>query len=1110
LGWPPNPSAALEQPRRSLRRDPDEARALKFLSRFSGYFLAESSRQLGRPTSTNASPEPARLPSPLRILFAAARAVLSVAGGQTAKDDVMQLMTRVVSGLKRRSQGGLMAVARIQDRRIEVIPLRHLQPVGADSFDEAVLLRVLSEVRNGDFSVRMPLDWVGVGGKIADRLNEVIAANQTLGDELAKVSRVVGKEGRLSQRVALRGSDGVWAESIESVNSLIDDLVRPTLEVQRVIGAVASGDLSKKITAEVRGEMLELKNTLNAMVDQLNGFVSEVTRVAREVGTEGKLGQAAAVTIEVGGVWKELTDNVNLMAGNLTGQVRDIAEVTTAVANGDLSKKISADVQGEFLELKNTVNAMVDQLNRFASEVTRVAFEVGVEGKLGGQAQSAEVAGVWKDLTDNVNQLAANLTNQVRAIADVATAVTEGDLTRQVGVQASGEVAVLKDKLNEMIRNLRETTRLNTEQDWLKTNLARFTRMLQGQRDLATVSSMILSELAPLVSAQHGVFYTLASLEDGGEAVLRYQAGYGYQERKALANQFRLGEGLVGQCALEKQRILLTDVPGDYVRITSGLGESVPLNIIVLPILFEGSVRAVVELASFSRFSPTHQAFLDQLTESIGLVLNTIEANTLTETLLKQSQSQAQELQSRQQELRGSYEEASRLAEQNIEVERKRQDVELAKRLVEEEAEQLAISSKYKSEFFSNMSHELRTPLNSLLILAQELKDNPEHNLTETQVQYASVIQSSGSDLLRLLNDILDLAKVESGTVTLDISQLALSELRETIVRDFGHVADQKGVAFSVTLERDLPPSIATDPPRLRQVLNNLLSNAFKFTETGEVSARIRRAKRGWRPEHDELQQARTVIAFEIADTGIGITPQTQRRIFEAFSQANGTTARQYGGTGLGLSISRELVRLLGGEITLTSQPDHGSTFTVYLPSTSTATPPPPPTPTATATPTPTATPPPRASQPATLTDLAGVKALIIDDDIRNIFALSTLLEHGQLDVVSAESGREAIAILKQTPEIEIVLVDIMMPIMDGYATIKAIRELPPYQHIPILAVTANVTPGERARTIEAGASEYIPKPVDPNDLMIVLGQWLPAIAAARRPRLADDRPTAR
>jgi signal transduction histidine kinase/HAMP domain-containing protein/ActR/RegA family two-component response regulator len=976
----------------------------------------------------------------------------------------------------------------------------------ADSLDEAVLLRVLTDVKGGDFSVRMPLDWTGVAGKIADRLNDVIAANETLGTELARVSRVVGKEGKLSQRIALRGSDQVWSESIESVNNLIEDLVRPTSEMQRVIGAVADGDLSKKITADVHGEVLELKNTINAMVDQLNRFISEVTRVAREVGTEGKLGQAAAVTIEVGGVWKDLTDNVNLMAGNLTGQVRNIAEVTTAVANGDLSKKISADVKGEFLELKNTVNAMVDQLNRFASEVTRVAREVGVEGKLGGQAQSAEVAGVWKDLTDNVNQLAANLTNQVRAIADVATAVTEGDLTRQVGVEASGEVAVLKDKLNEMIRNLRETTRQNTEQDWLKTNLERFTRMLQGQRDLATVSSMILSELAPLVSAQHGVFYTLASPEEGDEPVLRYQAGYGFKERKNLASHFRLGEGLVGQCAQEKERILLTDVPADYVRINSGLGESPPLNIIVLPILFEGSVRAVVELASFSHFSPTHQAFLDQLTESIGLVLNTIEANTLTENLLKQSQSQAQELQSRQEELRSTNEDlgnqASRLAEQNIEVERKNQEVERAKRLVEEKAEQLAVSSRYKSEFFSNMSHELRTPLNSLLILARELEDNPDKNLTDAQVQYASVIHSSGSDLLRLLDDILDLAKVESGTVTLDISELSLADLRDGLQRDFGHVAEHKGVDFSVELAEDLPESIATDPGRLRQVLKNLLTNAFKFTDRGEVSVRVSRMDSGWNPANDSLSHAGAVTAFSVSDTGVGISEDLQRRIFEAFAQADGTTARQYGGTGLGLSISRELVRLLGGEIALASTPDQGSTFTVYLPSA----------PDADAgtgdeaedSPARETREAPAAPAPPTRrrvgTHLVGMKALIVDDDFRNIFALTTLLERGELKVLSADTGEEGVSVLRQTPDIDVVLVDIMMPVMDGYATMRAMRRLPLRVDLPIIAVTANVSAGERQRCIDAGASAYIPKPVETDHLLSVLGEWLPATPAAQPP----------
>jgi signal transduction histidine kinase/CheY-like chemotaxis protein/HAMP domain-containing protein len=984
--------------------------------------------------------------------------------------------------------------------------MKGLQRGSTGSLDAGLLLGVLTRAQHGDFSARMPVDWTGVPGKIAATLNDVIAANETLERELSRVSHSVGKEGQLSQRLAVPRATAAWDASIEAVNGLIEALVRPTSEMQRVIGAVARGDLTKKINADVQGEMLELKNTINAMVDQLNRFVSEVTRVAREVGTEGKLGQAAAVTIEVGGVWKDLTDNVNLMAGNLTGQVRNIAEVTTAVANGDLSKKISADVKGEFLELKNTVNAMVDQLNRFASEVTRVAREVGVEGKLGGQAQSAEVAGVWKDLTDNVNQLAANLTNQVRAITDVATAVTEGDLTRQVGVEASGEVAVLKDKLNEMIRNLRETTRQNTEQDWLKTNLERFARMLQGQRDLRTVSGMILSELAPLLSVQHGVFYTLDDADD--EPVLRYQAGYGFSERKHLATQFRLGEGLVGQCAVEKERILLTDVPADYVRITSGLGESIPLNIIVLPILFEGSIKAVVELASFSRFSAVHQAFLDQLTESIGLVLNTIEATTLTENLLTQSQSQASELRSRQEDLRSSNEDlerqATRLAEQNIEVEAKNAEVERAKRLVEEKAEQLAVSSRYKSEFFSNMSHELRTPLNSLLVLAGELKANHEQNLTQEQVDFAATIHSSGTDLLRLLNDILDLAKVESGTVRLEVEELALIDLQQSLEREFCPVAENKGISFGIELAADLPQTITTDSRRLRQVLKNLLSNAFKFTERGDVTMGVTRPEASWLPAAANLEAAESILAFRVTDTGIGIAEDMQRGIFEAFAQADGSTARRYGGTGLGLSISRELVRLLGGEMTLSTQLGEGSTFTVYLPqsissetvlttsetgSTGTASESGSPD---TADLSALGAPRARAALPAEpVADLSDKKALVVDDDIRNIFALTTLLERGRLAVVAAESGAEAIEILNRTPDIDIVLMDIMMPIMDGYATMRAMRQLPAGAGIPILAVTAKAASGERERCLDAGATAYIPKPVDAAELMLVLEEAL-------------------
>jgi CheY-like chemotaxis protein/HAMP domain-containing protein len=1005
-----------------------------------------------------------------------------------------------------------------------------VSPVAATgTVDSTVLLSVLARVREGDFAARMPLEWTGVAGKIADGLNDVIIANQSLAAELARVGQVVGKEGRLSQRVVLGGWAQGWSESIHSVNSLIDDLVRPTVEMQRVIGAVADGDLSKKVSADVQGEMLELKNTINAMVDQLNGFISEVTRVAREVGTEGKLGQAAAVTIEVGGVWKDLTDNVNLMAGNLTEQIRNIAEVTTAVANGDLSKKISIDVKGEFLELKNTVNAMVDQLKTFSHEVTRVAREVGVEGKLGGQAQSKEIGGVWKDLTDNVNQLAANLTNQVRAISDVATAVIEGDLTRQVSVEASGEVALLKDKLNEMIRNLRETTDQNLEQDWLKTNRERFTRMLQGQDDLTAVSSMILSELASLVSAQHGVFYSMTT-SDRGEPVLELQAGYGYEERRHLSTSFRLGEGLVGQCAKEKKRILLTDVPGDYVRINSGLGESPPLNIIVLPVLFEGSLRAVVELASFSRFSVTHQAFLDSITESIGIVLSTIDAAALTESLLRQSQSQGEELRAQQEELRGSNSDLARqaklLAEQNLLAEQKNLEVEESKRLIEEKVSQLAVSSKYKSEFIANMSHELRTPLNSLLILAQQLEENPDANMTDTQVEYASVIHSSGKELLTLLNSILDLAKVESGTVRAENAGVSIGELRTRLLREFEPVAREKGLDYSIDLAADCPEILVTDPQRLRQILKNLLANAFKFTESGSVAVQIGMVDDGWSQQTRGLVDAPSVVSFSVSDTGIGIDVRQQQRIFEAFAQGDGTTARRYGGTGLGLSISRELASLLGGEIRVSSTQGRGSTFTVYLPTGRDSQD------ARTVTPAQSSaadldpleagseTPGSRLIEPfiserdqrpigRNESPIAGVKILVVDDDIRNIHAMAALLERGHADVTVVESGTEAIATLKTAPDIDLVLMDIMMPVMDGYDTIRAIRAMDRLKTLPVIAVTGKAMAGERQRCLDAGATDYVSKPVDTAELFAALRPWLPTTPRRSDPLIVPAQPAA-
>ncbi|MDB5327051.1 MAG: hypothetical protein JWM57_2620 [Phycisphaerales bacterium] len=1438
----------------------------------------------------------------------------------------------------------------------------------ADRLDEAVLLSVLSDVKDGDFSVRMPLEWTGVGGKIADRLNEVIAANQTLGAELARVSRVVGKEGKLSQRVAFRGSDRAWSESIESVNSLIEDLVRPTSEMQRVIGAVAGGDLSKKITADVQGEVLELKNTINAMVDQLNRFVSEVTRVAREVGTEGKLGQAAAVTIEVGGVWKDLTDNVNLMAGNLTGQVRNIAEVTTAVANGDLSKKISIDVKGEFLQLKNTVNAMVDQLNAFASEVTRVAREVGVEGKLGGQAQSKEVGGVWKDLTDNVNHLAANLTNQVRniadvttavangdlskkitvpvkgeilelkntinvmvdqlnsfasevtrvarevgtegklggqadvrgvagtwkdltdnvnsmannltnqvrniaqvttavatgdlskkitvdakgeiaeladtinvmvdqlssfaaevtrvarevgtegklggqadvrgvagtwkdltdnvnsmannltdqvrniadvtkavaagdlsrkitvevkgeilelkntvnsmvdqlrafasevarvarevgtegklggqanvqgvagtwkdltdnvnymannltdqvrniaqvttavangdlskkitvevrgeilelkltintmvdqlnsfasevtrvarevgtegklggqaevrgvagtwkdltdnvntmadrltnqvrgiatvvtsvangdlkrkltvhakgeiaeladtingmidtlatfadqvttvarevgvegklggqasvpgasgtwrdltdnvnqlaanlttqvrAIAEVATAVTKGDLTRSIIVETQGEVAALKDTINEMIRNLRDTTQKNTEQDWLKTNLAKFSRMLQGQKDLLTVGRLILSELAPVVSAQHGVFYMMdnSKLDD---PALHLLASYAYKERKSIDNRFKLGEGLVGQCALEKEKILLSNVPSDYVKIGSGLGEAPPTNIIVMPVVFEGQVKAVLELASFERFNPSHEQFLDQLTESIGIVLNTIEANMRTEDLLKQSQSLARELQAQQEELQQTNAEledkAKLLADQNVEVERKNSEVEQARQALEEKAKQLALTSKYKSEFLANMSHELRTPLNSLLILSDQLAKNNDGNLTLRQVDFAKTIHASGNDLLTLINDILDLSKIESGTVVVDVGEVPFRDLGDYVERTFRHVAESRRLEFGVAIAADLPRAVNTDAKRLQQVLKNLLSNAFKFTEAGAVTMGVSLVNDGWNTENQSLNAARSVIAFTVSDTGIGIPSEKQQIIFEAFQQADGSTNRKYGGTGLGLAISREIAGLLGGEIKLFSTPGQGSTFTLYLPQAF---------PTAKslrkqggAAP---ALPPMYSGQElaemrpalehavltlqddildiepmsaAVMDDMGDIQPsdrvlLVVENDVNFARFLIELAHENGFKVVLAQRGSSALKLAAQVQPHAITL-DINLPDIDGWRVLNRLKDDPAQRHVPVQIIT---TDEDRERGLRMGAMGALTKPLKNRD----------------------------
>ena len=1068
------------------------------------------------------------------------------------------------------------------------------------------IAEVATAVARGDLSRKITVDVRGEILELKDTINTMVDQLRSFASEVTRVAREVGTDGKLGGQALVPGVGGTWKDLTDSVNSMASNLTAQVRNIAEVSTAIARGDLSKKITVNVSGEILLLKETINTMVDQLNAFASEVTRVAREVGSEGRLGGQANVP-GVGGTWKDLTDNVNFMAGNLTAQVRNIAEVTTAVARGDLSRKITVDVKGEILELKNTINTMVDQLNAFAAEVTRVAREVGTEGKLGGQAQVPGVAGTWKDLTDNVNVMAANLTeqvrgivkvvtavangvltqkltvnakgevaalaetinnmtdtlatfadqvttvarevgvegrlggqanvpgaagtwkdlvgnvnlladnltNQVRAIAEVATAVTKGDLTRSIQVEASGEVAELKDNINTMINNLRLTTERNTEQDWLKTNLARFTGMLQGQRDLGTVGRMLLSELAPLVNAQQGVIYQMESEDSGALVMLSAFAGDG---QGGHLSSLKLGEGLIGQCALEKRRMLIGDLPPDRtVPIRSGLFEAVPRNVIVLPILFEDRVKAVIELASLGAFTASHLAFLEQLTSSIGIVLNSIEATMQTEGLLKQSQQLAAELQAQQKELQQTNEQlaqkAQQLAEQNVEVERKNQEIEQARRALEEKAKELALTSKYKSEFLANMSHELRTPLNSILVLGQQLSDNPEGNLTPKQVEFSRTIHAAGTDLLNLISDILDLSKIESGTVSVQAEEVFFSGLLDAVARPFRHEAETKHLSFEIHTDPQLTRSIVTDSKRLQQVLKNLLSNAFKFTEQGGVRLSVSPASRGWTEDHPLLSKTGSVVAFEVTDSGIGTPAEKQRIIFEAFQQADAGTSRKYGGTGLGLAISRELAALLGGEIQLRSAPGKGSTFTLYLPQAYVGP----------ASGTGAVDVKPSTVAPLQLSRVTAVELpaepitddrdsvqpedailLIVEDDPHYAGILCDLARNKGFKVLVANRGADALALARQYHPSAVSL-DVFLPDMLGWTVLNHLKQDPATRHIPVQMLTMDE---DRRHGLARGAFAFVTKPTTPKSLDQALTR-IKEFATPRRKRLlvVEDNP---
>jgi CheY-like chemotaxis protein/signal transduction histidine kinase/HAMP domain-containing protein len=968
------------------------------------------------------------------------------------------------------------------------------------------IAEVATAIAGGDLSKKITVDVRGEILLLKETLNTMVEQLRSFAAEVTRVAREVGTDGRLGGQAVVPGVAGTWKDLTDNVNLLAANLTTQVRNIAEVTTAVARGDLSRKITVDVKGEILELKNTINTMVDQLNGFASEVTRVAREVGTEGLLGGQAQVP-GVAGTWKDLTDTVNVMAANLTEQVRGIVKVVTAVANGDLKQNLTVKSKGEVAALAETINNMTDTLAIFADQVTTVAREVGVEGRLGGQANVPGAAGTWKDLTGNVNLLAANLTTQVRAIAEVATAVTKGDLTRSIQVDARGEVAELKDNINTMIDNLRLTTERNTEQDWLKTNLAKFTNMLQGQRDITTVGRLLLSELTPLVNAQQGVIYQMGGEETSG---LRLLASYADDGLNGHPKALRLGQGLVGQCAADRRRMLITELPGIAVPIGSALFKAPPRNIIVLPVLFENQLKAVIELASMHTFTTLQLTLLDQLTASIGIVLNSIEATMQTEGLLTQSQQLAAELQAQQRELQQTNEQleqkAQQLAERNVEVERKNQEIEQARRAVEEKASELALTSKYKSEFLANMSHELRTPLNSILILGQQLADNPDHNLTPKQVDFARTIHGAGTDLLNLISDILDLSKIESGTVTVEADEIFFTNLLDMVGRTFRHEADTRGLAFDVQLDPDLGRSVTTDSKRLQQVLKNLLSNAFKFTAQGSVRLNVSLAKAGWSADHPVLSQVPAVVAFEVADTGIGIPPDKHKVIFEAFMQADASTNRKYGGTGLGLAISRELTSLLGGEIHLRSTPGQGSAFTLYLPlryvgpsaAIRAATGP--------------AGPQASPAGPRIVTverpiepipdDRLNIEPgdailLIVEDDPHYARIMVDLARDKGFKTLLAMRGEDALDLAKQYQPTAVSL-DVFLPDMLGWNVLSQLKQNPLTRHIPVQIITLDE---DRQHGLSRGAFSFVNKPTTPEGISQALTR-IKEFAKPRRKRL--------
>jgi CheY-like chemotaxis protein/methyl-accepting chemotaxis protein len=856
---------------------------------------------------------------------------------------------------------------------------------------------VATATSNGDLSQKITQQ--GKAGEVLELAVTINAMNEQLGifaSEVTRVSREIGTEGMLGGQADVENVSGTWKDLTDNVNIMATNLTRQVREISVIAKATSNGDLTQTVNEIGKGgEVLDLARTINNMNIQLGTFATEVTRVAQEIGTEGQLGGQAKVE-GVRGTWKELTNNVNIMASNLTSQVREIAIVTSATAKGNLSLLITEDGKaGEVLTLAKTINAMNAQLGVFASEVTRVAYEIGTEGILGGQAEIDNVSGTWKSLTDNVNVMAANLTSQVREISIVATASSNEDFSQQIIQQGkSGEVLELaitlntmNAALNSMTSNLRAISTENESEKWMKTGQSGLNDHMRGEQAVHTIARSVITYLSKYVGAKLGVIY----LMNDDATKLNLTGTYAYTKRKGLTTTLKIGEGLVGQAAFEQETILLTDVPKDYVTISSGLGDKTPQNILVSPFILEGKVIGVLELGSFKPFTDRAIDLVKVVGENIAVSINSAKDRERMKDLLDNAQVQAQDLQVQQDALKQLNEDleeqtnslkdseqklqvqaeeltvtneeleeqsnslkdseqklqvqAEELTVSNEELEEKAKELEgqktdivrqnaaivVSKNELEEKARELTLASKYKSEFLSNMSHELRTPLNSLLILSSDLASNEKGNLTPDQVKDAQVIRDGGDDLLNLINDILDLSKVEAGKLTIQLEDVRIANLIRVFKNNFEPVAKTNKIEFRIEESANLVSIIKSDSQRIEQIVKNLLSNAFKFTSKGSVTIKFHEPKPETKFGSSGLSLSKT-IGISVIDTGIGIPKDKQKAIFEAFQQAEGGTSRKYGGTGLGLTISRELTKLLGGELHLSSTAGKGSTFTLYIP----------------------------------------------------------------------------------------------------------------------------------------------------------------------------------